>query len=99
MEEYLQASKVVDWQHPSILELAKKLASGYQTPEAIAKVCFKWVRNKIYHSVDYRMNPVICYASDVLKHKTDFCYAKSNLLAAMLYKQHSSRVLLSAIEC
>ena len=30
------------------------------------------------------MNPVTCYASEVLKHKTGYCYAKSHLLAALL---------------
>lgn len=84
MEEYLQASEVIDWQHPTILELAKKLASAHQTPEAIAKACFEWVRDEIYHSGDYQMNPVTCCASDVLKYKTGFCYAKSHLLAALL---------------
>lgn len=39
---------------------------------------------QIYHSVDYQMNPVTCRASDVLKHKTGYCYAKSHLLAALL---------------
>lgn len=30
------------------------------------------------------MNPVTCRASDVLEHKTGYCYAKSHLLAALL---------------
>ena len=30
------------------------------------------------------MNPVTCRASDVLHHKTGYCYAKSHLLAALL---------------
>jgi transglutaminase-like putative cysteine protease len=30
------------------------------------------------------MNPVTCRASDVLKYKTGYCYAKSHLLAALL---------------
>ncbi len=84
MEEYLQASEVVDWQHPTIMKLAKRIASEHQTPEAIAKASFEWVRDEIYHSGDYQMNPITCYASDVLKHKTGFCYAKSHLLAALL---------------
>jgi hypothetical protein len=47
MEEYLQASEVIDWQHPTILELARRIASEHQTPQAIAKACFEWVRDKI----------------------------------------------------
>lgn len=84
MEEYLQASEVIDWQHPTILELARRIASEHQTPQAIAKACFEWVRDEIYHSGDYQMNPVTCCASDVLRYKTGFCYAKSHLVAALL---------------
>jgi transglutaminase-like putative cysteine protease len=84
MEEYLQASEVIDWQHPTILELAEKIASRHQTSEAITKACFEWVRDEIRHSYDYQMNPVTCRASDVLQYKTGYCYAKSHLLAALL---------------
>jgi transglutaminase-like putative cysteine protease len=84
MEEYLQPSEIIDWQNPEILELAHHLASRHQTTEAIAKSCFEWVRDKIHHSWDYEMNPVTCKASDVLKYKTGYCFAKSHLLAALL---------------
>ena len=84
MESYLQASEIIDWQHPAILELAKKIAREHQTVEAIAKASFEWVRDEIYHSYDYQMNPVTCRASDVLEYKTGYCYAKSHLLAALL---------------
>ena len=42
------------------------------------------MRDNIYHSCDYQMNPVTYRASDVLEHKTGYCYAKSHLLAALL---------------
>jgi transglutaminase-like putative cysteine protease len=84
MEEYLQVSEVIDWQHPPILQLAQQLGSKHSSPVAIAKASFEWVRDRIKHSVDYKMNPVTCRASDVLKHRTGYCYAKSHLLAALL---------------
>ncbi|MBD1867414.1 transglutaminase family protein [Cyanobacteria bacterium FACHB-471] len=84
MKEYLKATKVIDWQHPEVIELAKQIASDHPTSTAIAKACFEWVRDQICHSVDYQMNPVTCRASDVLKYKTGYCYAKSHLLAALL---------------
>ncbi|WP_024544902.1 transglutaminase family protein [Picosynechococcus sp. NKBG15041c] len=84
MEEYLRASQVIDCQHPEIVNLAQKIASGHQSSTAIAKECFEWVRDEICHSFDYQMNPVTCRASDVLRHKTGYCYAKSHLLAALL---------------
>lgn len=84
MQEYLQSSEIIDWQHPEILELANQLASTHQTTESIAKACFEWVRDEIHHSSDYQINPVTCRASDVLKYKTGFCFAKSHLLVALL---------------
>ncbi len=84
MEAYLQESAVINWKHPAILEQAKKLASEDKTSEAVAKACFEWVRDEIRHSCDYQINPVTCRASDVLEHKTGYCYAKSHLLAALL---------------
>lgn len=84
MEEYLRVSEVIDWQHPEIVKLAKQIALGHETSTAIAKGCFDWVRDEIRHSFDYQMNPVTCHASDVLRYKTGYCYAKSHLLAALL---------------
>ena len=56
-----------------IIELSKQIASGHKTSTTIAKVCFEWVRDEIYHRVDHQMNPVTCRASDVLKDKTGYC--------------------------
>jgi transglutaminase-like putative cysteine protease len=84
MDEYLRASEFINWQHPEIVELAKQIASGHKTSMAIAKACFEWVRDEIRHSFDYQMNPITCCASEVLKYKTGYCFAKSHLLAALL---------------
>jgi transglutaminase-like putative cysteine protease len=84
MEEYLQANEVIDWNHPEVITLAQQIAAGLETPGAIAKACFEWVRDEIRHSFDYQMNPITCRASDVLQHKTGYCFAKSHLLAALL---------------
>jgi transglutaminase-like putative cysteine protease len=84
VEEYLKVSEIIDWQHPEIINCAKQIALGIETPMAIAKACFEWVRDEICHSVDYQMNPLTCRASDVLNYKTGYCFAKSHLLAALL---------------
>lgn len=84
MEQYLQPTEIIDWQHPNILQLAQTLAAEQESPESITKACFEWVRDRIHHSVDYQMNPVTCRASEVLEYKTGYCYAKSHLLAALL---------------
>ena len=83
-QKYLQTSEIIDWQNPEILELARQLALACQTTEETAKACFEWVRDRIHHSWDYQMNPVTCRASDVLKYRTGYCFAKSHLLAALL---------------
>ncbi len=82
MKQYLESSDLIDWQNPDILQLAAKLSAT--NIELTPKNCFEWVRDNIFHSVDYKMNPVTCKASDVLKHQTGYCYAKSHLLAALL---------------
>jgi transglutaminase-like putative cysteine protease len=82
MNEYLRSTDIIDWQHPSVFQLARQLA--LKTPAATAKRCFEWVRDEIPHSLDFALNPVTCSASEVLKSRTGFCYAKSHLLAALL---------------
>ncbi|MDB9518571.1 transglutaminase family protein [Roseofilum reptotaenium CS-1145] len=84
MEEFLQATDVIDWQNPEVMDCATKITLDCKTVLEKAQVCFEWVRDEIYHSFDYQMNPVTCRASDVLRHKTGYCYAKSHLLAALL---------------
>lgn len=84
MEPYLASTEIIDWQHPAVLALARKLAAGAANPVEVARRCFEWVRDEIRHSRDYRLNPVTCTASEVLEAGTGFCYAKSHLLAALL---------------
>jgi transglutaminase-like putative cysteine protease len=84
MENYLEATRIIDWHNKTVIDLADSIGSKYQTKEAIAKASFEWVRDQVFHSYDYKMNPVTCSASDVLKNKTGYCFAKSHLLAALL---------------
>lgn len=84
MKKYLKTSEFIDWDSLEVFEQAQKLASQAQTPEIIIQRCFEFVRDEIKHSWDFKLNPVTCKASDVLKHGTGYCYAKSHLLAALL---------------
>jgi len=84
MKPYLQATKIIDYDHPSIQTLAKTLAKGKTSDAAIAKACFLFVRDEIHHSGDYKENITTCKASEVLKERSGWCYAKSHLLAALL---------------
>jgi len=84
MDKYLTTSEFIDWQSPLIIKKAKDLPSSLVNQQDIAKVCFEYVRDEIKHSNDFKLNPVTCKASDVLKYQTGYCYAKSHLLAALL---------------
>lgn len=81
---YLISSKYIDYDHPLVAGKAFALAGSETNELVIAHRCFEFVRDEIQHSWDYRQNPVTCKASDVLRHVTGFCYAKSHLLAALL---------------
>ncbi|HEY9080062.1 transglutaminase family protein [Magnetovibrio sp.] len=83
-DPFLAACPVIDCGHPLVQDRAALLAHGLFSDEAIAKACFEWVRDEIQHSVDFERGPVTCKASDVLAHRTGFCFAKSHLLAALL---------------
>lgn len=84
MEQYLASSRYIDCHHPAVAAMARDLGGLHRTPVEIAQNCYHFVRDEIFHSADYRRNPVTVKASDVLKFKTGFCYAKSHLLAALL---------------
>lgn len=84
MKRYLSASEYIDSDHPDIIQRAAELVRNCNSEEACVKACFEFVRDDIKHSWDYKLNPVTCKASDVLKHRTGYCYAKSHLLAALL---------------
>jgi transglutaminase-like putative cysteine protease len=81
---YLASSEFVDWEMPAVQTQARELAAGAIAPEDIARRCFLFVRDEIQHSVDFQRGPVTCRASEVLRHGTGYCYAKSHLLAALL---------------
>ena len=84
MQEYLESSQYIDYDHPEVKALADSLSAGLSSEEEIAKRCFEWVRDNIKHTADYKLSPITCKASDVLTHKTGYCFAKSHLLAALL---------------
>jgi transglutaminase-like putative cysteine protease len=81
---YLRRTDVVDWDHPAVAEQARALSKEQVDAAAIAQACFEWVRDEVAHSRDFERNPVTWRASDVLLHRTGYCYAKSHLLAALL---------------
>jgi transglutaminase-like putative cysteine protease len=84
LARYLEPSAIIDFDHPAVARLARELTVSCRGDVEIAGRCFLFVRDEISHSWDHRMNPVTLKASEVLAHRTGFCYAKSHLLAALL---------------
>jgi len=81
---YLCASRYIDFSSPAVATCARGLAGNAENEQQLVRDCFEFVRDKIRHSVDFKLNPVTCRASEVLLHGTGYCYAKSHLLAALL---------------
>lgn len=84
MQRYLSPSEYIDFESPEIQATARRLAAKSASQSELVRGCFEFVRDEIRHSADFKLNPVTCKASDVLRHKTGYCYAKSHLLAALL---------------
>ena len=84
LQPYLAASPAIDHDHPAVADAARRLAEGAADTAALVQRCFEFVRDAVRHSADFRLNPVTWRASDVLQHRTGYCYAKSHLLAALL---------------
>lgn len=84
MDEFLESTPVIDWQHESIRVVARDLSREQPDELSTARRAFEWVRDEVEHSVDFCRSDVTCRASDVLEKRTGFCYAKSHLLAALL---------------
>jgi transglutaminase-like putative cysteine protease len=84
MNEFLQPTTVIDSTCPNIVAAAAEIVGNATEDEEIARRCFMWVRDCVRHSSDHRIQIVTCTASEVLKHRVGFCYAKSHLLAALI---------------
>jgi len=49
---YLEATLIIDYDHPAVAALAAKLAEGLNDKAAITKRCFTFVRDEIAHTGD-----------------------------------------------
>ncbi len=84
LPEFLLRSEIVDYDDPAVRELAARLSDGLEDDEAIAEACFRYVRDEVRHTGDHHDDITTWKASEVLRYKTGWCYAKSHLLAALL---------------
>lgn len=84
MANYLAELDEVDYSHQEIQLLLKRLYKQDMNETEMAEMAFRFVRDEISHSWDIRSVRVTKTASEVLRYKAGICYAKSNLLAALL---------------
>ncbi len=85
MKAFLKETPLINYSNIEIKHLAQKLSHNCTSDKQIAKNCFGYVRDEIKHTGDFQDKLQTTYiASDVLKYKVGWCYAKSHLLAALL---------------
>lgn len=82
--DYLLEIEEVNFSHPIIQLKTAELFENDFTDTQKVEVAYKFVRDQIPHSWDIQSDIVTRTASEVLEEKTGICYAKSNLLAALL---------------
>jgi transglutaminase-like putative cysteine protease len=82
--DYLIELDMVDYNHHLIKKKVNDLFTCSFNEIEIIKVAFEYVRDNIAHSFDIQSPRVTCKASEVLYFEEGICYAKSNLLAAIL---------------
>ncbi|OME78210.1 transglutaminase [Paenibacillus sp. FSL A5-0031] len=84
IEDYLEETEVIDFSHPTITNLSDVLFSRSSNEVDFIKNTYEFVRDQIAHSWDIQSKRITCSASEVLFYKEGICYAKSNLLSALL---------------
>jgi transglutaminase-like putative cysteine protease len=84
LTEYLAASEIIDYRHPSVRDRAVELARSTADSLDLVRVVYEWVRDCIHHSCDIGSSRVTLAASEVLEYNEGLCFAKSHLLAALL---------------
>lgn len=84
LSDYLLETEEVNYTHPMIQHKIAELFQTDLTESQKIEIAFKFVRDQIPHSWDIQSEVVTRTASEVLEKQTGICYAKSNLLTALL---------------
>lgn len=83
-EEYLKCTKYVNFDSPEVKAKADELMKKSANDILLIKNTYEFVRDEIKHSWDAQDKRVTVTASDVLRESVGICWAKANLLAALL---------------
>lgn len=83
-EDYLKLSHYIDGNDEVVRQKARDLYNASEDDIDFIRNAFHFVRDEIKHSWDVKDKRVTVTASQTLKEGVGICYAKSNLLAALL---------------
>ncbi|NMC57365.1 MAG: transglutaminase family protein [Eubacteriaceae bacterium] len=84
IEKYLKSSYYVDYDNANIKNLVQSEFKPSDNQIETIEKAYLFVRDEICHSWDIQSSNVTVTASQALAYKEGICYAKSNLLAAIL---------------
>ena len=88
MQDFLSATKYIDYKDETIEMKVKELFSNNMDDVKKAKIAYNFMQKEIPHSFDCNAAVITAKASDVLKNRTGICHAKANLFAALLRSQN-----------
>jgi len=84
MEEYLEATDVVNYDNDTIQKIVSELWDRADDEVNYIKIAYEYVRDQISHSADIGEDLITCAASEVLAAGHGICFAKAHLLVALL---------------
>ena len=84
MNDYLTFSKYINGNDVRIVSKANEFKQKYTNEISLIKAVYEFVRDEIKHSWDIQDKRVTKSATEVLEQGVGICWAKSNLLAALL---------------
>lgn len=84
LSEYLSSSQYINWTRPEILDKVVEFQVQTDDELQLVKLIYEYVRDEIKHSWDVQDCRVTKSATEVLEHSVGICWAKANLLAALL---------------
>lgn len=87
LQHYLEETEEADWSHLAVREKAAELFQASENELGFVQRAFEFVRDEIAHSWDIQSRRVTRRASEALFFREGICYAKSNLLCALLRSQ------------
>lgn len=83
-KEYLSASKYINWKDKRIIAKANEFMKKFNEEISLIKAVYVFVRDEIKHSWDFQDRRITKSATEVLTNMCGICWAKTNLLAALL---------------